>query len=149
MNIDFGVLNTDAGRVVGFTEKPSIDYRVSMGVYGVSRDALDAYTPGLPLGFDELVLDLLQAGDAAAGVRVRRLLARHRPARRLRPGQRRVRRPPRHCCSRERERPVRILVLGATGFLGGHTVRQLRALSGVRVLVGARPAGRSRVRPDS
>jgi nucleoside-diphosphate-sugar epimerase len=35
---------------------------------------------------------------------------------------------------------VRILVLGATGFLGGHTVRHLRALSGVRVLVGARPA---------
>jgi len=37
--------------------------------------------------------------------------------------------------------PVRILVLGATGFLGGHTVRHLRALSGVRVLVGARPSG--------
>ncbi|MGR3935171.1 NAD-dependent epimerase/dehydratase family protein [Streptomyces sp. BRA346] len=36
---------------------------------------------------------------------------------------------------------MRILVLGATGFLGGHTVRHLRALSGVRVLVGARPAG--------
>ncbi|WP_063731130.1 NAD-dependent epimerase/dehydratase family protein [Streptomyces sp. RTd22] len=36
---------------------------------------------------------------------------------------------------------MRILVLGATGFLGGHTVRHLRALSGVRVLVGARPSG--------
>lgn len=61
MHIDFGVLTTDASRVVAFTEKPSIDYRVSMGVYGVSRSTLAAYTPGLPLGFDELVLDLLAA----------------------------------------------------------------------------------------
>ncbi|MEW1902545.1 MULTISPECIES: nucleotidyltransferase family protein [unclassified Streptomyces] len=61
VHIDFGVLTTDDSRVVAFTEKPSIDYRVSMGVYGVSRKTLDAYTPGLPLGFDELVLDLLAA----------------------------------------------------------------------------------------
>ncbi|MFH8715638.1 nucleotidyltransferase family protein [Streptomyces zaomyceticus] len=61
VHIDFGVLTTDASRVVAFTEKPSIDYRVSMGVYGVSRSTLAAYTPGLPLGFDELVLDLLAA----------------------------------------------------------------------------------------
>ncbi|MFE5814426.1 NDP-sugar synthase [Streptomyces sp. NPDC056479] len=61
VHIDFGVLTTDASRVVAFTEKPSIDYRVSMGVYGVSRTTLDDYTPGLPLGFDELVMDLLAA----------------------------------------------------------------------------------------
>ncbi|HEY5837253.1 sugar phosphate nucleotidyltransferase [Streptomyces sp.] len=62
VSIDFGVLTTEDGQVVGFTEKPSMDYRVSMGVYGVSRPALARYTPGLPLGFDELVLDLLAAG---------------------------------------------------------------------------------------
>ncbi|AZM56123.1 nucleoside-diphosphate-sugar pyrophosphorylase [Streptomyces sp. WAC 01529] len=61
VRIDFGVLTTESERVVAFTEKPSIDYRVSMGVYGVSRDTLAPYTPGLPLGFDELVLDLLKA----------------------------------------------------------------------------------------
>ncbi|MGV9451716.1 nucleotidyltransferase family protein [Streptomyces sp. NPDC003635] len=61
VRIDFGVLTTDASKVVAFTEKPSMDYRVSMGVYGLSRDTLDTYTPGLPLGFDELVLDLLAA----------------------------------------------------------------------------------------
>ena len=61
VHIDFGVLTTDASRVVAFTEKPSMDYRVSMGVYGLSRATLDGYTPGLPLGFDELVLDLLRA----------------------------------------------------------------------------------------
>lgn len=63
VHIDFGVLTTDASKVVAFTEKPSMDYRVSMGVYGLSRDTLDTYTPGLPLGFDELVLDLLAAGS--------------------------------------------------------------------------------------
>jgi NDP-sugar pyrophosphorylase family protein len=59
--IDFGVLTTESGQVTGFTEKPSVDYRVSMGVYGVSRSTLAAYTPGMPLGFDELVLDLLRS----------------------------------------------------------------------------------------
>jgi NDP-mannose synthase len=60
VHIDFGVLTTEACRVVGFTEKPSVDYRVSMGVYGLSRTTLDGYAAGLPLGFDELVLDLLK-----------------------------------------------------------------------------------------
>ncbi|MER6347348.1 NAD-dependent epimerase/dehydratase family protein [Streptomyces sp. NPDC001595] len=37
---------------------------------------------------------------------------------------------------------MRILVLGATGYLGGHVVARLRALPGTRVLVGGRsPAG--------
>ncbi len=61
VKIDFGVLTTESGSITGFQEKPSIDYNVSMGVYGVSRSTLAAYTPGLPLGFDELVLDLLAA----------------------------------------------------------------------------------------
>ncbi|SFE61727.1 Nucleotidyl transferase [Actinacidiphila alni] len=63
VSIDFGVLSTDDGRVVAFTEKPSMDYRVSMGVYGVSRSTLHRFTPGLPLGFDEVVLALLAAGE--------------------------------------------------------------------------------------
>jgi NDP-sugar pyrophosphorylase family protein len=62
VKIDFGVLTTMDERVVAFAEKPTLDYRVSMGVYGVSRRTLARYTPGLPLGFDELVLDLLAAG---------------------------------------------------------------------------------------
>ncbi|MFI6338098.1 NDP-sugar synthase [Streptomyces sp. NPDC050535] len=61
VSIDFGVLTTEGGKVVGFAEKPSMDYRVSMGVYGLTRSTLNGYTPGLPLGFDELVLDLLKS----------------------------------------------------------------------------------------
>jgi NDP-sugar pyrophosphorylase family protein len=63
VKIDFGVLSTAGGKVTEFTEKPTLNYRVSMGVYGVSNSALDNYTPGLPLGFDELVLDLLAKDD--------------------------------------------------------------------------------------
>ncbi|MCW2903086.1 MAG: nucleoside-diphosphate-sugar pyrophosphorylase [Streptosporangiaceae bacterium] len=62
VNIDFGVLKTEDGQVVEFTEKPTLDYRVSMGVYGVSKDVLARYEPGLPLGFDELILDQLADG---------------------------------------------------------------------------------------
>ena len=59
VRIDFGVLSTAGGKVVEFTEKPTIDYRVSMGVYGVSKPTLKRYPVGHPLGFDDLVLDLL------------------------------------------------------------------------------------------
>jgi NDP-sugar pyrophosphorylase family protein len=57
--IDYGVLTTRDGQVVEFTEKPTIDYRVSMGIYACSKPTLDGYPPGLPFGFDELMLDML------------------------------------------------------------------------------------------
>jgi len=60
--LDYGVLTTKDGHVVEFTEKPTIDYRVSMGVYACSKRTLASYTPGLPFGFDELVLDMLERG---------------------------------------------------------------------------------------
>ncbi|MYV71679.1 NAD(P)-dependent oxidoreductase, partial [Streptomyces sp. SID2131] len=36
---------------------------------------------------------------------------------------------------------MRILVLGAGGYLGGHVTERLRALPGARVLVGGRSPG--------
>jgi NDP-sugar pyrophosphorylase family protein len=66
LRVDFGVLETTAGRVVGFTEKPTIRYRVSMGVYGMSRNTLDPYPAGRSFGFDELILDLLGAEQKPA-----------------------------------------------------------------------------------
>lgn len=63
VKVDFGVLtiNSDS-RIKEFTEKPTLNYSVSMGVYAVSRDTLRRYQPGEPFGFDELVLDLLDRG---------------------------------------------------------------------------------------
>jgi mannose-1-phosphate guanylyltransferase len=66
VKIDFGVLSSRDGRIVDFSEKPTMTYRVSMGVNALNKRALARYTPGLPLGFDELVLDLLAAGTPPA-----------------------------------------------------------------------------------
>lgn len=66
VEIDFGVLTVESGRVVAFREKPSLDYEVSMGVYALSHATLEPYPVGEPLGFDRLVLDLLAAGRMPA-----------------------------------------------------------------------------------
>jgi NDP-mannose synthase len=60
--IEFGVLDVEASKIVGFREKPDLCYQVSMGVYGMSRGTLEPYPAGLSFGFDQLVLDLLGAG---------------------------------------------------------------------------------------
>ncbi|WP_246017287.1 sugar phosphate nucleotidyltransferase [Micromonospora pisi] len=66
VKIDFGVLVTRGERVVAFTEKPTLDYEVSMGVYGLSRDTIAPYPAGLPFGFDQLMIDLLRQGRQPA-----------------------------------------------------------------------------------
>ena len=66
LSVDFGVLEVDDGRIVAFTEKPTLVYSVSMGVYALSRRTLSRYAVGHPLGFDQLVLDLLREGEHAA-----------------------------------------------------------------------------------
>jgi NDP-mannose synthase len=60
--IDFGVLHLEGDRVVGFEEKPTLGYTVSMGVYGLSRATLAEFPAGRPFGFDDLVLALLDSG---------------------------------------------------------------------------------------
>ena len=62
--IDYGVLEigTD-GRMSGFTEKPTTEYLVSMGVYVASRRILEFIPEGCSYGFDNLMLDLLCAGN--------------------------------------------------------------------------------------
>ena len=62
VNVDFGVLEVEADRVIDFHEKPRLQYAVSMGVYALARDTLASYRSGEPLGFDQLVLDLLAKG---------------------------------------------------------------------------------------
>lgn len=57
--IEFGVLDVEDGRVTGFREKPSIPYWVAIGAYAISREALRRYPVGAPLGFDELMRDLI------------------------------------------------------------------------------------------
>ena len=62
VEVDFGVLELEGTEVVGFQEKPTLAYSVSMGVYGLSQSTLSGYSAGRAFGFDDLVLDLLRHG---------------------------------------------------------------------------------------
>ena len=64
--VEYGVLDVEASRIVGFREKPDLRYQVSMGVYGMSLRTLAPYQPGVPFGFDQLVLDMLARGENPA-----------------------------------------------------------------------------------
>jgi NDP-sugar pyrophosphorylase family protein len=65
--VDFGVLNVgDENKITSFTEKPTLGYTVSMGVYAISKSHLERYTPGLPYGFDEIMLDLIKREEYPA-----------------------------------------------------------------------------------
>lgn len=64
--IDYGVLETDTGRLTGFREKPGVPFQVSMGIYMVSSLVLQRIPSGRPFGFDNLMLDLLGANVPVA-----------------------------------------------------------------------------------
>lgn len=62
--IDFGVLELgEDNRVVGFSEKPSFEFVVSMGVYVFSRKVLELVPRDGQYGFDMLMHDLLKRGE--------------------------------------------------------------------------------------
>lgn len=64
VKIDLGVLDTDeAGKVVGFREKPTYDFYVSMGVYALHRRVLNYIPEDEAYGFDNLMLQMLSDKD--------------------------------------------------------------------------------------
>lgn len=64
VKVDLGVLDTDeGGQVVGFREKPTYDFLVSMGVYAMHRRVLKHIPAGRPFGFDNLMHAMLGSGD--------------------------------------------------------------------------------------
>jgi NDP-sugar pyrophosphorylase family protein len=63
--VDYGVLHANENRLVGFEEKPKIQYLVSMGVYIVNRSVLDRVPAGQKYGFDDLMLDMLAHKESA------------------------------------------------------------------------------------
>lgn len=62
---EFGVLDVcdTQNTILAFREKPTVKFQVSMGIYAMSREALRPYSAGQVLGFDHLMLDLLNAGQ--------------------------------------------------------------------------------------
>lgn len=63
VDIDLGVIETDGERIVGYREKPQLDYDVSMGIYVYDERALAQLPDDGPCQFPELVQRLLDAGE--------------------------------------------------------------------------------------
>ena len=62
VKIDYGILEVDQGRVIGFREKPSIPTAVSMGIYAMEPAVLDFVPADGAFDFPDLVQALLAAG---------------------------------------------------------------------------------------
>lgn len=63
VSIDLGVVDTDAGgRVTNYTEKPTLTYDVSVGVYAMEPSVLAHIERGERVDLPDLVLRLIRAG---------------------------------------------------------------------------------------
>jgi mannose-1-phosphate guanylyltransferase len=60
--MEFGVIDEIDGTVTGFREKPMLASHVSMGLYCMNPQILDYVPSGVPFGFDDLVLQMLEQG---------------------------------------------------------------------------------------
>ena len=68
VHIDLGVVELGNGpNIVGYIEKPNIDYMVSMGMYVFEPRVLDFIPKGEYLDFPDLVKILLAAGERVIG----------------------------------------------------------------------------------
>ncbi len=68
VQISLGVMEVDdTGRVVDYIEKPTYDYRVSMGVYVFDPQVLEYIEPGVYLDFPDLIKALLRDGKRVVG----------------------------------------------------------------------------------
>jgi NDP-mannose synthase len=69
VEIDLGVIEAEGDRIIGYREKPKLDYDVSMGVYVYDERALAHLPAEGPCQFPELVQRLLDAGEEVASFR--------------------------------------------------------------------------------
>jgi NDP-sugar pyrophosphorylase family protein len=68
VDIDYGVVQCDENsRLVGYIEKPSIDYMVSMGIYVFEPKVLTYISSNQYLDLPDLIRKMLSAGEKVAG----------------------------------------------------------------------------------
>lgn len=60
VKMDFGVIDEVDGAVRVFREKPTLSHLVSMGMYCMNPSVLDFVPSGVPFGFDDLILQMLE-----------------------------------------------------------------------------------------
>ena len=68
VKIDFGVIESDpvSNWLTGYVEKPSFDYRVSMGIYCFDARVLELLEPDVYCDFPDIVKRLLATGERVA-----------------------------------------------------------------------------------
>jgi NDP-sugar pyrophosphorylase family protein len=69
VELELGVIESDGERIVGYREKPKLDYEVSMGIYVYDERALAHLPADGPCQFPELVQRLLDADEPVASFR--------------------------------------------------------------------------------
>lgn len=62
IKLDFGLIEDQAERILNFKEKPVLTHVVSMGIYCMEPSVLDYVPSGVPFGFDDLVLCMMNRG---------------------------------------------------------------------------------------
>ncbi|MFQ5921935.1 MAG: NDP-sugar synthase [Anaerolineales bacterium] len=68
VSIDLGVIQLDGGnKVMNYIEKPSMEYKVSMGIYVFEPQVLNYIPKGKHLDFPDMVMSLLQNGERVVG----------------------------------------------------------------------------------
>ena len=73
VQISLGVMHfdddADPASITDYSEKPTLNYEVSMGVYCFAPRAIKLITPGERLDFPDLVLRLIAAGEKVMALR--------------------------------------------------------------------------------
>lgn len=68
VNIDFGVVDLDSSNLItSYTEKPAIDYLVSMGIYVFEPEVMQYINPGERLDFPDLIKTLISKDKKVKG----------------------------------------------------------------------------------
>jgi NDP-mannose synthase len=65
VTMELGVIEHEGNEIVGYREKPSMDFKVSMGVY-VCDPSVIMHVPDGPFDFPDLVKKLIAAGERVA-----------------------------------------------------------------------------------
>ena len=66
VNIDFGVLGLEGNKVTSYTEKPTHDYEVSMGINVMEPKVLEIIKEYEELDFPDLIKKLIEKGEKVA-----------------------------------------------------------------------------------
>jgi len=68
VKINFGVIQFDNDKeIIGYREKPTYDYFVSMGIYVFEPRVISYIPPNQYLDFPDLILKLIDAGERVVG----------------------------------------------------------------------------------